>query len=356
MDDLPLELYLSIFDYLDLNDLLTMRLVCKRIENAVREFRVQELTFLEGSFYSDYPVFPNVWFSSDKTKEQRMLFPFSRNFLSKGPCNVQFLKWLSIRSLRMIEAIDLEEIAKFQHLECLEIGFDLESQKSFSLSLPNLRALKVIEFLHKKQLEIVAPKLQALHLPAPRNFFERRELSREEYLATYLPQLTFRHPQSVGFLSFHTDYFSLPDHPLPHEPYLNQFESVDCMQIQHAQQIFSSTPDFEEFNRVVRLDQALLKFPNLKRVHCNALTSVIKRLDLAKLIAQLRDFDLPGLKVYSNGIELSDDPTLTEDFNRFRRPYVEKDFSCKWDRRLSGRLILQLSHYSRLEDTVRSTE
>ena len=55
MDALPLEFYLSIFDYLDLNDLLTMRLVCKRIESAIREFRIQELTCLDYHFYRDFP-------------------------------------------------------------------------------------------------------------------------------------------------------------------------------------------------------------------------------------------------------------------------------------------------------------
>ena len=351
-----MELYLSIFDFLDLSDLLTMRLVSKRIESAVREFRVQELTFFEESFYRDYGSFTNVWFSSDKAREQRMLFPFSRNFLSRVPCNVQFLRRLSIRSLRMIEGIDLQEITRFQHLECLEIGFDLESQQSFSLSLPNLRALRIREFLHKEQLEIVSPKLRALQLPPLENIFRRDKLSREEYLATHLPRLTFRHPQSVGFLSFDKDYISLPDEPLAHEPYLDQFKSVDCMEIEYLPQVYFNLPEFEEFDRVVRLDQALLKFPNLKRVHCNVPISYLKRTVFAKLIVQLRDFKRPDLKVFSNDIELSDDPVLTEDFERCRRAYIKKDLSCKWEFQLSGMLSLQLRHYLKLNDRVRSTE
>ena len=364
MDALPLELYLSIFDFLDLNDLLTMRLVSKRFESAVREFRIEELTFLDYYFYLGYSHFTNVWFSSEKTREQRMLFLFSKGFLSRGPCKVQFLRRLYIWSLRMIEGIDLEVIARFQHLECLEIGFDLRTPHSFSLSLPNLRALRVIEFLHKEPLEVVAPKLQALELPWLQYVpFRREELSRKEYLTVYLSQLTFRHPQTVRYLFFHEDYLSFPYDPLAHEPYLNQFESVDCIEIKHLQNhraAFLSNFDPDRLvrsqDRTFRLDQLLLKFPNLKRIYCNVWHGYLKKAVFANLIRQLRDLERSDLKMFSNDIELSGDPILIEDFDRCRRAYLSQNRDTKWDFYLSGKFMLQLRHYSKLNDRVKMGE
>ena len=108
--------------------------------------------------------------------------------------------------------------------------------------------------------------------------------------------------------------------------------------------------------RGLRLDQVLLKFPNLKRIYCNACYGYLTKPALAKVIAQLRDFEQSDLKVFTNDIELSENPEIIEDFEKCRRPYMQKDRNCKWDYVLNGKLILQLRHYSKLNDRVSTCE
>lgn len=330
MNEFPLLLYLKIFDFLDLSDLLTMRLVCKSFESAVREFRIQELTFLGDSFQSNLFRFAHDWlspdwFSSDEPKELRMVFRFSKYFLSGSPFNVQFLKRLKIFSLERTKIIDLEEISRFQHLECLEIGFDLENFcESFCLSLPNLQALSIFTYRQKENLEMLTPKLRALELP--------------DHLAN--SSLTFSHPESVQLLSIAGEFLS--------QNFINQFENVECLNVRLSQEAGQRDSD-------VRLDAILLKFPSLKRMHCNAKIEdgYIQRALVDRLLAQLKALK-SQLKVYCTDIEL---PILIEDFEKCRKTYKKKKKkNTIWAPRLNGKLILQLKHYSKLNDNVRSTQ
>ena len=368
MEELPLELYLTIFNFLNLRELMTMRLVCKKFESIVREFRIRELS----PYWSFYSRLDNYWFSSEKLRDENMIFRFPTCLFSKSPFNVQFLKRLRIESLENAKnVIDLKKISQFQHLECLEIGFDLENHKSFSLSLSDLKALYIINYQQKEQLEIVAPKLRALKLKVATVNLYLQNISWDKYIAIYLSQLTFRQPESVRFLSIDNEFLSRSDDVLSHEPYLNQFKNVECMEIVFRQDYEakinidpSGTKD-----KVFKLEQMPRKFPNLKQIHCNARYCYVKKTIFAKVIAQLRAFKRPGLKVYSMDIELSDDPTLIEDFERYREASITHAiyvlnaglklpiFYSKWVYDgLNGKLILQLNHYSKLNDKAKTTE
>lgn len=111
MDGLPLELYESIFGYLDIGDLFTVRLLNKKFNYIVSQCRIQELavfnpeTVHRADRYRENPEFvpyKSNWFSSNRPKDFLRLVDGSKLFLLKNPVEsslftLKFLKRLKVR-------------------------------------------------------------------------------------------------------------------------------------------------------------------------------------------------------------------------------------------------------------------
>lgn len=387
MDELPLELMEHVFDYLDLNDLIKARLVCKSFEQAVREVRIKELTFLQKPLFSADLLDLN-WFALNEAKAPgRILhcpseFVLSELFLTRKPFNIQLLKRLSICSLKMAgTGIDLEDLNRFQDLECLEITLD-RNCKSFSrLSLPNLKALRIIDYFLRKPFEIVAPKLQSLKLPDRPNFSDKNDkrskresdeltdkvnakLKRELGISNVCPDykepinylrlserahtLLFRHSESVRSLTISKD--------LLFGSYIDKFKNVEWLRVKFDRTYEDGEND-SEYDSDAILVPILSKFPKLKWLDCDAWESYVEKPILLELIAYLSSASESDIQIYCTDLKLSpDNLSLVSDYERCLKISVKKRVpTCYWDSQLNGQFALQLNHYSQLNDNVRST-
>ena len=368
MDQLPLELYLKIFGHLDLSDLMSLRLVCKKFEYTVKKVKICELVFEKDFWKSSNfssAIEDKLWLFVNEIKQFDSFFNFSAyllssSFLSSGPFNVRFLKRLSIESLSKLKGIELEDINRFCHLEHLEIGFDQQPRKTsmWSLSdrparkvprlqLPSLRSLRIISYFNQKGLEIVTPKLVALHLPEPKKVQESGHAryaldERRLHLRTFtneISSLKFKYPESIRFLSIclHFSWSRRTN-------YVRNFKMVEYLQTYYHVQL----------ENIAWLDDPIWiklipEFPKLKRLNLRG--EKLSDFDLKKftrLVERVAALERPDLKIYYLNIELSNEPALIDDFEFYHKAYIEKENSLfhLW----AYEFALKLKNYPLLDD------
>ena len=168
MDNLPLELYQAIFEFINFNDLLNARLTCKKFNEAIKHFHVNELCFISlkkrRTFwnYANKPA-NNLYSINDHSK----LFTLNNSLF-----NVQFLRRLKIDDYGSgaIKLSLINLINKLEHLIELEITLYLEDEHSI-LSLPKLKALSIFvcrrsrnQFLQLNTSRLEFVKLQCYQL------------------------------------------------------------------------------------------------------------------------------------------------------------------------------------------------
>lgn len=137
MDRLPLELFQLIFQNLEITELFDLRLVNKRLNYAVSEFRMKELIFA-----TNYQYRFNWSFSRQSINHLNVL-PVTKQFILRSDqFNTKSLRFLKINlSSHKYRGVKLSNINQFVHLTQLEIDAGCYSADDCLLSLPNLKVL-----------------------------------------------------------------------------------------------------------------------------------------------------------------------------------------------------------------------
>ena len=189
MNNLPFQffphIYENIFGYLNVDDLLNVRLVCRRFKELLMKHKLEELVFynfetvtnIHNWFFNNQPI--NYQYAVDKSK----LFLFKSSMFN--------IKLKRLRISRTGFRINLEVLNKFSQLEHLEIFHCLKVDEVTRLSLQNLKVLKIL-IDNVLDLELDLPNLQALFLNC-RSY----------------ENIKFNYPGSIQYLSlyFYNDYF-----------------------------------------------------------------------------------------------------------------------------------------------------
>ena len=259
MEQLPLELILKIFGYLDLVDLFDLRLVCTKFEQVVKMVKIRELVFMKNTDFWQFEEIlapKKIWFFKSDVKKFSTTFNFSKYLLSSSfsrnaPFNVRRLKRLSINSLSDIKAIGLDDINRLKNLEHLEIGFDHPPSKSCSmlslfdhqvchqvprLYLPNLRVLRIVSYYRQRGLEIDAPKLRALKLPGRIKVNERYK--NVPHLRSFwesrndFSSLQFKQPERIQILALPRAGLSMAYLKVP--KFIEQFRNVQHLSVNES--------------------------------------------------------------------------------------------------------------------------
>lgn len=232
MDELPLEIYEAIFDYLHLVDIARLRAVCKKFQSVVKEYRIRELQighfgdygYKEGTIrngllsmprnvkrtvlgevlkfkrqfenllddqvgYTFERSFYDQLYEFKKARDHRK-YLVTRIFLTSGLFNVRFLRSLICDlSRNAVGARDLNAdcLNQFTKLKRLEIfvhrSYFGEKHLNIKWCLPELEVL-ILRNCWNVTIEIDAPKCQGFH-----------------YNGSKLSTFKFSTPESVKYLS-----------------------------------------------------------------------------------------------------------------------------------------------------------
>lgn len=160
LKDLPYLIFHSfIFKNLDLDDIWTFRLVCKKFYSITKAYNISEL-IINNPRFCDHAH----WFSTTKPFSPLDQFDYLKPDLLTNPAkNLINLKYLRIYEFNGME---LKVLNKFTKLQILEIKtLDLTSYDR--LQLPNLKSLSIqsmIRFGESYDLVIDTPSLHSLNL------------------------------------------------------------------------------------------------------------------------------------------------------------------------------------------------
>ena len=122
MNNLAIELYFHIFEYLNIEDLFNLRLVCAKFESVLREFRIKELVFYQSNNSLEYR---RRWFYINQPISQNYLIKHLSLFNS-SIFDLSFLKYLKIDLLEGSCKFKLKDLQKLNHLEDLGIKIGLK--------------------------------------------------------------------------------------------------------------------------------------------------------------------------------------------------------------------------------------
>lgn len=140
LDKLPYDIYhFHLFKYLDIDDILELRLVSRRFRSIVCSYDIKEIAFLENFGKK------HNWFSTIKSTDLKSQIAISKLNLLKKLCNnFTNLKFLRIQKAEFNSQsiIRVEYLNKFTKLQILEIK-KLDLHSNDTLYLPNLKALSV---------------------------------------------------------------------------------------------------------------------------------------------------------------------------------------------------------------------
>ena len=188
MNSLPFELYYHIFEHLNLEDLLNLRLVCAKFNYILRGFKIKELVFYDKDFRAN--CFKSNWFYSNQSINFKNVIDTSRLRLLKSSFFNINLRRLKIIHLNGDCKINLKGLDKFCQLENFEIETDLHYLINRRLSSKSLKILKIkLTKLNRKCsnfFEINCPILEALDLNCDLNVYLKINcLSTIKYLSSY---------------------------------------------------------------------------------------------------------------------------------------------------------------------------
>lgn len=254
LDNLPLEIYnYYIFDYLTIDDLLELKLVNKKLNLIVNQFKIQEL-----NIQSDYNHFKDrSWYTNNPINFKYNL-SFLKKSLLKTSSNLKFnLKRLKVSRVQDGDPITLIDINMLKNLEELKIRvWNCKTNENKKLSL--LR-LKILELNTNSPIEIHTPSLIALNI-------------NNHYFS--LKNLEIINPTSIKYLK------------------LSNYEKI-------VETIFNSNLQYLECDCFYDIDVQtfLIKFYNLKELRI--LND--NRINFMYLLFELKN---EKMKVFYRGIEL----------------------------------------------------
>ena len=160
MDLLPFELYPPILGYLDFQDLLSVRTVCRKLNLVVKDFKIRELYVYTARYL--------MWPSKGHWSHTGQPYDFSYSIhadawsMFSSVMNFQFLKKLKCNDLH-------EFLNELKSLELLEIRFWYNRPKNehMRLILPALKTIELKQTTAKFSLELETPKLKEVTLRVP---------------------------------------------------------------------------------------------------------------------------------------------------------------------------------------------
>lgn len=299
LDQLPIEVYQMIFEYLDLIEISNCRLVSKKLNEFVKTFRVRELSFYDSDwdrrhfwFYDGNPIYPCNSLSGSKV-----------SILNSTSIDLQYLKRLRFGIVE--DEFDLEVVNKFENLVHLELDFEYNAggwSEESEIKKLKLNSLKHL-FLHFESpifIKFDTPKLDSFVL---------------DYKGDEVDQLTetiqFATPCNVKELYT----FGLLLNELPKD--FGGLKHLQCDRLMDLDldYILKTFPDLEVL-------EILLDKERFEEDYNDALAQILREK------ARLR----PSLKVCFEGFLLSDSKVIES--------YAKK-----------SQLTLMIKHYSSLVDT-----
>ena len=274
MTDLLVELWHLIFKRLELVDLSACAQVSKQFNLMVKDYRIKEIAFIRGT---NYRWFHYVFLPYDHEVDYS-----KASVLKRSSFNFDHLKKLKIGRW---SSFDLSDINKFTQLEMLDIDLkNYQNKESLTLCLPNLSTLFVF----------VPPAVPYLELDTPRLL---------EVRTFHLEKLEFVHPKSVQEIRT----FSHGGNLFVLFPNLRLLTFTDLLGLL----------DFREYYKFETLKEfsATTIRKKLKGIYfffgfneCRA-----RNLDICRrIIRKVLDMQWPELKVFWQGVQITDVNQLTE--------------------------------------------
>ena len=298
MTDLPIELWHSIFNRLELTDLSSCAQVSKNFYFTAKEYRIREIAFTLRLY---------EWFHYCHANYKDQVDYSKVSILKRSSFNFGHLKRLKIgRS----PSIDLNVINQFAHLEELDIDLNYGNNLNpHTLSLANLQVLYVFVSEHRPMLELDTPRLAKVY-------------------TFNLKRLEFFFPESVRCI--HTFYHS---GKLPMFPNLEYLLLTDHYNELEQRVFYSSPPSFEEFSPVALKKLKEIDFYYHYCRYIKANWSILKRV-VGKILALGR----PDLKVFWFNVRMTDANLLGKYWTM--------------DENVGSLVAFQLEHYEWLKDQV----
>ena len=200
MNNLPIEIYnLLFFNYLHLENLANLRLVCKKFNYILKAYKIKELNFFKNEYDKK-----DAWFNGlRRINSMNSLHITKLSILNSLSFNLNHLKRLRTHNLKENVNFKLEDLNRFnqiEHLELFEIKNWLQSQKMIKLKLDNLKLL-FIYFEIELSLQIEAANLEVLNLDY--ELLDRNEFSDYQPLKS----INFLHPTTVKQLTVISNSF-----------------------------------------------------------------------------------------------------------------------------------------------------
>ena len=298
MNRLLIELYPLIFQYLDIHQLFSCKLVNKKFNQAVRDFKVKELSF---------STYRGCWSFNSRPISNQAYLDASKISILKNPIdNFSHLRCLLLPANNV--DIHLNDINKFSRLELLLIDlYRYEDDVHKTIALPKLKVLHIYPS-KSTEIELDTPMLHSLRCHCSK-------IDMMNYVR-YQAKLKFKYPQELKRLIMETPV-----------PLFEHFEDLSIFTNLSLLQTDCSTG----------YDQTIASLPGLKEIRLQKDWFIGHNLDdLKDLLKQRLVQRRLELKIYLMGILLDHD--VVDQFTQ------EKD-----------RLTLKVRHYEKLAKNLAVT-
>lgn len=276
-----------IFEYLDLYDIWSFRLVCKKCYAISRSYnRIYELTF---------DTISHNWFDTTTSPRPENQFEISKlSMLSRPSSSILNLKYLLIQSTEILK-INLDDLNRFSKIEILKIGI-LSANSKGKLDLPNLKSLTIqfLDYLKPGFVIVNTPNLQNLDI------FKTDELNLID------KKLKFKYPLSIKYLRI--NYYDTN--------MSSMFVNLECLEFCYANRPAAD----------MMIDN-LLKFNKLKILKfSNCAIQVVKLKDLFRSKGTNLQLVISGVRINEiSTIDELDEPILNYQLRNFDR--LENDLN-----------------------------
>lgn len=221
-ENLPVEIHYNVFAYLNISEILDLRLISKRFLNLIKSYNIKELSFLKDYYYDH----KENWFSTAKLIRLSVQVPYSRFHLLRRnpPTNLYNLKYLNI----VDTTISLNDINKFKKLQILMIDEAVITHGN-RLTLPDLKALS-FGSVYVSSLKLHAANLTSLSISH-----------------TVLNKTEFKHPLSIKYLKLKK-----------YQTKALQLINLECLELEDSRDLITND---------------LLKFKSLKKIRITSFIS-----------------------------------------------------------------------------------
>lgn len=297
MEKIPEELFLMIAKEVPFQELLHLKIVCKKWNYLINQIKPKELLIIKrGSKIST--LFCNSkysWYHEFKPIDlKNVILCDHLEFLN----NSTFINHLrNLESLKTeIDINDLEKLNLIPTLKVLEIENildernELDNKVFFNLNLRNLNLLKIfISYESKGRLRIDSPNLKILYVYK-------------------LLNLEFVHPQSIKEIKIESRWC---DYEVGTE--IRTFKSLKCFT---SLEVFKADIYYESVNVIEDT------YKSLKRAHfyCDYYGFAVHGDEdysvandyISRMIKDRSKFGVPALKIYLNEFEIIDGKKLSE--------------------------------------------